>query len=228
MYYDSTECYAFCAGITVIFLGIANLVLFEFSPFAYILLAALTIAAVVIGIFVNIRGKINDEEKKKRVNYAIIGCSIAFCLLLLTMFVIGTNKMQEAIERFSRNTTETVEYNIISMGEDKSFSGNIFCFGTNDYYIVMQETENGGYLKEKYPSGNTVLFETDAEPCVKTIKAYEENVLVAKEGLFLPAKKKPGENIESKQLKDVQYEIYIPKGTLKELPSMDMQFEDME
>lgn len=227
MYHDSSSNVMLAFSMIAALLGIAILVMFEFSPYAFILLSVLVIAALAIGVLAIAEDKTKDKEKRKHINNAMLGCYTGFSLLLIGLSIFGANKMCKAVERFSRDTTETTESSIISMGESTSFSGNIFCFGTSDYYIVMQETENGGYLKKKYPCNSTVLFETDSKPCAKTIKVYEEDVLVAKEGLFLPAGKEPGENIEYRRFIDVQYEIYIPKGTLQELPSMDMQFENV-
>ena len=146
-------------------------------------------------------------RRKKALDKIIRICYIMSCFLLLVLYVIGSNKRLKVVERFSRDVSESVEANIISMEED-----TIFCFGTNDYYVVMQEKENGGYLKKKYPCDSTILFETETEPCVKITEVYEENILVVKDRMFLPIGKNLGENVEYRDLKDVQYEIYIPSG----------------
>lgn len=198
--------------------GMMTLV-FEFSPYAFALLSIATFFILLINFLAIAEEKTEAEKKKKTLDKIIRICYIMSCFLLLVLYVIGLNKRLKVVERFSRDVSESVEANIISMEE-----ATIFCFGTNDYYVVMQEKENGGYLKKKYPCDSTILFETETEPCVKITEVYEENILVVKDRMFLPIGKNLGENVEYRDLKDVQYEIYIPKGTLQELPSIDVQF----
>ena len=223
MYSGYLENDAFIAiSITFALAGAGVLLLFEFSPYAFIRLSLLAIAALAIGALTVAANKAKDE-KKKRLKKIIIGCCVAVALLLLSLTITGRNEMSKSKERFTRNVTETTENNIISMGESTTLSGSFFCFGTNDFYIVMQETENGGYLKMKYPCSSTFLYETDAEPYAKTTKVYKEDVLVAKEKLFLPIGSKLGENVERRVLLGVQHEIHIPKGTLQSHPSEETQ-----
>lgn len=198
--------------------GMMTLV-FKFSPYAFALLSIATFFILLINFLAIVEEKTEAEKKKKALDKIIRICYIMSCFLLLVLYVIGSNKRLKVVERFSRDVSESVEANIISMEED-----TIFCFGTNDYYVVMQEKENGGYLKKKYPCDSTILFETETEPCVKITEVYEENILVVKDTMFLPIGKNLGENVEYRDLKDVQYEIYIPKGTLQELPKIDVQF----
>lgn len=212
-------------SVTFVSAGAGMLLLFEFSLYAFILLSLLTIASFMISVLAVLADKA-EEKKRKLLNKIIIVCGAVFCFLLLCLTITGKNKMSNSIERFTRNVEESTEYNIISMEESTTFSGNIFCLNTNDYYIVMQEAENGGYLKKKYPCDSTILFETDDEPYAKTIKVYKEDVLVAKEKQFLPAGNVLGENVEHRWLIDIQYEIHIPKGTLQGYPSTDMQLKE--
>ena len=212
------------SGSTILVYGIIltaamMTLVFEFSPYAFALLSIATFFILLINFLAIAEEKTEAEKKKQALDKIIRICYIMSCFLLLVLYVIGLNKRLKVVERFSRDVSESVEANIISMEED-----TIFCFGTNDYYVVMQEKENGGYLKKKYPCDSTILFETETEPCVKITEVYEENILVVKDRMFLPIGKNLGENVEYRDLKDVQYEIYIPKGTLQELPSIDVQF----
>lgn len=212
------------SGSTILMYGIIltagmMTLVFEFSPYAFALLSIATFFILLINFLAIAEEKTEAEKKKKTLDKIIRICYIMSCFLLLVLYVIGLNKRLKVVERFSRDVSESVEANIISMEE-----ATIFCFGTNDYYVVMQEKENGGYLKKKYPCDSTILFETETEPCVKITEVYEENILVVKDRMFLPIGKNLGENVEYRDLKDVQYEIYIPKGTLQELPKIDVQF----
>lgn len=212
------------SGSTILMYGIIltaamMTLVFEFSPYAFALLSIATFFILLINFLAIAEEKTEAEKKKKALDKIIRICYIMSCFLLLVLYVIGLNKRLKVVERFSRDVSESVEANIISMEE-----ATIFCFGTNDYYVVMQEKENGGYLKKKYPCDSTILFETETEPYVKITEVYEENILVVKDRMFLPIGKNLGENVEYRDLKDVQYEIHIPKGTLQELPKIDVQF----
>lgn len=86
----------------------------------------------------------------------------------------------------------------------------------------MEETETGGYLKKQYPGSYTLLYESDVPPMTKTIRNYKEDVRNVSNKLFLRNGEELGENVTRRTLDTFVYEIYIPEGTLQEMPSMNV------
>lgn len=201
-------------------LGASSFMVFGMCNYTYFLFAILAAYILVEFILTIIAGE--KQEAERFICRAMMVVGIVGAIIIVALQLWGVAMYNRAVETFERDVDEITEHPIAAMGEDTTFSGTVFCFGTKDYYVVMEETDTGGYLRTKYPSAYTVLYKSDAEPMAKRTYTYREQVRLVKDKLFLRYDETMGENVTWRSLEDTTYEIYIPYGTLQQMPSMNV------
>lgn len=205
---------------TSIILGVFIAMSFGMCTFSIILLSIVCAHVFAQWVLADLADR--NEKRTPVYRHSIIIVAVCMYIVVAALMLWGVGVYDNAVEVYDRTTTETEEHKIAAMGEDTTFSGNVFCFGTRDYYIVMEETETGGYLKKQYPCSYTLLYESDVPPMTKTIRNYKEDVRNVSNKLFLRHGEELGENVTWKTLDTFVYEIYIPEGTLQKMPSMNV------
>lgn len=146
---------------------------------------------------------------------AIIICVVAFFVSAFGLGAIGSKSYQE--------TEKTAEYELVSLQDNSQISGSarggLFyvyaSMDTNEVYMYYYKSGDG-YRKGKITSENVIIYEQ--ENCTPTIVEYTTytkiNMNGVLEGILSFCKFRETEK---------SYEFYVPKGTVVQSFSLDLQ-----
>lgn len=145
----------------------------------------------------------------------IIICVVIFLVSTFCLRAIGSKSYQE--------TERTAEYELVSLQDNSQISGSargglfyVYASMDTDEVYMYYYKSGDGYRKGKITSENVIIYEQ--ENCTPTIVEYTTYTKVNMNGIL--------EGILSFCLfrdEEKSYEFYVPKGTVVQTFSLDLQ-----